>query len=105
LGEGHTLHNWTKDDKWKWRRKRGYRHKMKFFRKKVASERKNPIIHTYKAWQMMSISGAYYNFLAPMPSSMTARKFLEESSNMGIARVPRTFILLRILTGRYSWLL
>jgi hypothetical protein len=47
-----------KDDKWKRRRKRGYRHKMKFFRKKAASKRKNPIIRTCKAWQMMSISGA-----------------------------------------------
>jgi hypothetical protein len=90
LGEGHTLQNWTKDDKWKWRRKRGYKHKMKIFRKKAASKRKSPIICTYKARQMMSISGAYYNFLAPMPSSMTARQLLEEGSNTGAARVPRT---------------
>ncbi len=78
-----------KDDKWKRRRKRGYRHKMKFFRKKAASKRKNPIIRTCKAWQMMSISGGYYSFSAPMPSSMTAKQFLEEGSNMGTARVPR----------------
>jgi len=38
----------------------------------------------------MSISGAYYSFSTPMPSSMTARQFLEEGSNMGTARVPRT---------------
>jgi len=42
-----------------------------------------------KAWQMMSISGGYYSFSAPMPSSMTAKQFLEEGSNMGTARVPR----------------
>jgi hypothetical protein len=57
-----------KDGKWKWRRKRGYRYKMKFFRK-AACKRKNPIIHTCKARQLMSISGACYNFLAPMPSN------------------------------------
>jgi hypothetical protein len=90
LGEGHTLQNWTKDDKWKWRRKRGYMHKMKIFRKKAASKWKNPIICTCKTRQMMSISGAYYNFLAPMPSSMTARQLLEEGSNTGNARIPRT---------------
>jgi len=90
LGEGHTLQNWTKDDKRKWRRKRGYRHKMKIFRKKAASKRKNPIIRTCKARPMISISGAYYNFLAPMPNSMTTKQLLEEGSNTGTARVPRT---------------
>jgi hypothetical protein len=79
-----------KDDKWKRKRKRGYRHKMKFFRKKAASKRKNPIIRTCEARQMMSISGAYYSFSAPMPSSMTVRQFLEEGSNTGTARVPQT---------------
>jgi hypothetical protein len=79
-----------KDDKWKRRRKKGYRHKMKFFKKKTASKKKNPIIRTCKAWQMMSILGAYYSFSAPMPSSMTTRQFLEEGSNMGTARVPWT---------------
>jgi hypothetical protein len=62
---------------------------MKFFRK-VASKRKNPIIRTCKARHMMLISGAYYNFLAPMPSSMTAKQFLEEGSNKCTARVPQT---------------
>jgi hypothetical protein len=58
-----------KDDKWKRRRKRSYRHKMKFFRKNATSKRKNPIIRTCKAWKMMSISGAYCSFSTPMPSS------------------------------------
>jgi hypothetical protein len=38
----------------------------------------------------MSISGAYYNFLAPMPSSMTAKQLLEEGSNKCTARIPLT---------------
>jgi hypothetical protein len=38
----------------------------------------------------MSILGAYYNFLAPMPSSMTTRQFLEEGSNTCTARVLQT---------------
>ncbi len=39
-----------KDDKWKRKRKRGYMHKMKFFKMKVTNKRKNPITRTYKAW-------------------------------------------------------
>jgi hypothetical protein len=35
-----------------------------------------------------------------MPSSMTAKQFLEEGSNMGIARVPRTsYFCTSSLTG------
>ncbi len=63
-------------------------HKMKFFRKKAKSKRKNPIICTCKTQQMMSILGAYYSFSAPMLSLMTTRQFLEEGSNMGTAKVP-----------------
>jgi hypothetical protein len=93
-----------KDDKWKWKKKRGYRHKMTFFRKKAISKRKNPIIRTCKARQMMSILGAYYNFSAPMPSSMTVRQLLEEGSNTCIARVPQTsYFYTSLLVG--LWLL
>ncbi len=58
--------------------------------RRLQVKEKIPLLAPAKLDRWCQFSGAYYSFSAPMPSSMTARQLLEEGSNTGTARVPRT---------------